>query len=91
MRRGHDGEGIGSQAVLVEPAGRHERRELERLGGGAEEDELVWVTGRGEPLARRCDDRYRAAMARFDAVAAGDLDQDRGRAPAYWPPPVLDG
>jgi len=91
MRGGHDGEGIGPQAVLVEPARSHERGKLERLGGRAEEDELVGVTGRGEPLARRCDDRYRAAMPRLDAVAAGELDQDRGRAPAYWPPPVLDG
>jgi hypothetical protein len=74
---GHDGQCLGPELVLVEAAGGHERRELKRLGGRAQEDERLGVANRGYRSAVRGNDHHGSAMDRFDAVAAPHLDQDR--------------
>jgi hypothetical protein len=63
MRGGHDGERIATEPVVIETTRRYERRQLERLGGRSQEDELVGISGRRVPLARWRDDRDRASMA----------------------------
>jgi hypothetical protein len=82
VRAGHDRQRLGGagEVVGVEPPRGDERRQLERLGGRADEGELVGIAVRREELPIRRHDGNRAAMARLDAIAAGDLDQQAGHA-----------
>ncbi len=94
---GHDCQRLGAQLVLVEATRRDERRELEGLCARSKVDELVRITGRGDRRAIGRDDGDRAAMDRFDLVAAGDLDEDRrcggagSTARATWHPRCESG